>query len=275
MALLQKISQIAESGAGTYGIAAKDLTTGESVELRAQEVFSTASVIKVIVMVELFRRAEDGALPLDERMELSDEYRVGGSGLLQELESGLRPTLRDLCTAMIVVSDNVATNMLATRLGIGAINEGAQALGLVHTRLNRLIGFKSVQPGQSEELGLSTPAEMLRLFAGLAKGQVVSPEASQEMVGILARQQYRELIPRLLPDEYDAVTGKSDPQIAHKTGAINGVRNDVGLLTFADGRQWLIAAFSRGLRDLRWSVDNEGGVTIARIARAIYDEWAP
>ncbi len=273
MTLLEEVSRIAESGGGTYGIAANNLTTGESIGLHAEEIFSTASVIKVAVMVEFFRRLEDGSLDPDERLDLTDEYRVGGSGLLREFDNGLPLTLRDLCTAMIVVSDNVATNMLASRLGIPSINEGMQALGLPHTRLNRLIGFKPVQPGESEELGLSTPAEMLRLFQGLAVGEVVSPRASREMVGILARQQYRELIPRLLPDKYDAVTGRSDPQIAHKTGASNGVRNDVALLTFADGRQWVIAAFSRGLRDLSWSVDNEGHRTIAAIARAIYDAW--
>lgn len=273
MTLRGEVSRIAESGGGTYGIAAKNLATGENISLHADETFSTASVIKVAIMVELFRRVEDGGLNLGERLELTDEYRVGGSGLLQEFESGLQLTLWDLCTAMIVVSDNVATNMLGTRLGIPSINEGMQALGLPHTRLNRLIRFKPVQPGESEGLGLSTPAEMLRLFEGLAAGEVVSPWASREMVGILARQQYRELIPRLLPTKYDAVTGKSDPRIAHKTGSINGVRNDAALLTFADGRQWVIVAFSRGLRDQSWSVDNEGHRTIAVIARAIYDAW--
>lgn len=273
MALLEEIARIAEQGGGVYGVAAKDMSTGETVELRAGETFNTASVIKVAVMVELYRRDHAGELDLGERVELTDEHRVGGSGVLQEFGDGLRPTLRVLCAAMIVVSDNVATNMLASRLGIGAVNACMESLGLPGTRLNRLIRFEPAPSGRSEPLGLTTPAEMLRLFAALARGAVVSPEASREMLGILSRQQYRELIPRYLPDAYDAVTGESEPMIAHKTGAVNGVRNDVALLSFRDGRRWVISAFSRELRDLTWSVENTGEKTLGRIARAIYDAW--
>lgn len=274
MTLLDEIVRITDAGSGTYGVAASNLATDEAVELRAHETFNTASVIKVPIMVELYLRAHEGGLSLGERMELTGEHHVGGSGLLQEFEAGLRPTLRDLCVAMIVVSDNVATNMLIARLGLDAVNECCRALGLARTRLNRPISFDPVAAGQPQELGVTTPAEMLQLFEGLARGVVVSPEASAEMVRILARQHYRNLIPRLLPDDYDAVTGESEPQIANKTGAVNGVRNDVALLTFKDGRQWVISAFSKDLADLTWSVDNTGMKTIARVARAIYDAWS-
>ncbi len=274
MTLYEQVCRIADTGGGTYGIAAKNLDTGESVELNADEPFNTASVIKVAIMVELYRRAHERSLDLCERVELTDEHRVGGSGVLQEFGAGLCPTLRDYCTMMIVVSDNVATNVLASRLGIEPVNDCLRSLGLSRTRLNRLITFKPVAPDQSPELGLSTPNEMLRLFEGLARGEVVSPEASAEMLRILARQQYRTAIPRLLPIGYDAVTGESDPQVAHKTGAVNGVRNDVALLTFSDGRRWIISAFSKGLEDLTWSAENTGEKTIARISKAIYNAWA-
>lgn len=274
MALQQEIESIAAQGGGTYGVAAKHLGTGERVDLRADEEFNTASVIKVPVMVELFHRVEEGELSLDDRMELSDEHRTGGSGLLKEFASGARLTLRDLCVAMIAVSDNTATNMLADRLGIAAINGRMASLGLERTRLNRLIGFAPSEGGLRVELGVTTPDEMLRLYEGLAKGEVVSPEASEQMVGILARQQYRDLIPRLLPLEFDAVAGTSEPQVASKTGAVDGVRNDVALLSFADGRRWIVSAFSKDLADLRWSSENEGARTIALISRAIWDAWA-
>ncbi len=273
LSLLKEVGRIAGGGGGTYGIAAKNLSTGETVRVRSDEVFNTASVIKVLVMVELFRQAKNGTVSLVERMALADEFRVGGSGLLNEMDNGLTPTLRDLCTAMIIVSDNVATNMLVTRLGLDAVNEGAQKLGLERTRLNRLIGFAPVTSGQNEALGLTTPNEMLRLYEDLATGEVVSPEASAEMVRILSRQHYRASIPRYLPDAYDAVTGESEPTIAHKTGAVSGVRNDVALLRFSDGRQWIIAILAQELEDQRWTVENTGEMTIGHIARAIYDTW--
>ena len=273
--LEEVVGALAAEGGGTYGVAAKNLATGETVALRADETFNTASVIKVAVMVELFRHVEEGGLRLDDRMELRDEYRAGGSSLLDEFASGLRPTLRDLCVAMIAVSDNTATNMLITRLGIPAINDCMASLGLCTTRLHRLIGFSRVAPGEPRGLGATTPNEMLRLYEGLARGQVVSAEASEQMVAILARQQDRLMIPRFLPLEYDAVARRYvSARIANKTGAVDGVRNDVALLSFPDGRRWIISVLSRDLQDLSWSVDNQGQVTIGRIARAIYDAWA-
>jgi len=121
------IKGIVEGGGGVYGIAAKDLSSGATYELRADEVFSTASVIKVLIMIELFRRVAEGSLNMDERLELVESERVGGAGLLWEFASGLQPTLHDLCVAMIVISDNMATNMLIKRMGLAQINEGIRA----------------------------------------------------------------------------------------------------------------------------------------------------
>ena len=273
MSLLEQVRRIASDGGGTYGVAAKNLSTSETVQLHADDVFNTASVIKVLIMVELFRQADNGSVSLEERMALDDRYRVGGSGVLNEFSSGLSPTLRDLCVAMIIVSDNVATNMLVTKLGLQAVNACASSLGLGQTRLNRLISFAPVGPGESKELGVTTPGEMQRLYEGLARGSVVSASASAEMLRILSRQHYRASIPRYLPDRFDAVTGESEPMIANKTGAVSGVRNDVALLRFKDGREWIIAVFAKELEDTSWSVENSGEKTIGDIARAIWDAW--
>ncbi len=209
LSLMEQVRRIAGNGGGTFGVAAKNLSTGETVRLHADDIFNTASVIKVLVMVELFRQVDNGSVSLEERMALDDQYRVSGSGVLNEFSSGLLPTLHDLCTAMIIVSDNVATNMLVTRLGLDAVNECAITLGLRQTCLNRLISFAPVGPGESKELGFTTPDEMLRLYEGLARGSVVRSGASAEMLRILSRQHYRASIPRFLPDTYDAVTGRA------------------------------------------------------------------
>lgn len=274
MALREEILDIATDVQGTIGIVVKNLNTGESFELRADQVFGTASVIKVAIMVELFRCAESGDVCLDDRMEFTEEFRVGGSGLLKEFSPGLRPTLRDLCLAMIAVSDNVATNMLIAALGIPSINDCMRLCGLEITRLHRPIAFSPVPEGEHPALGVTAPREMLRLFEMLARGEVVSPSASAHMIGVLARQQNRTMFPRFLPDSYDAVTGTGDPLIAGKTGSLTGVRNEVALFSFADGRRWIISAFSQDLRDERWSPDNEGELALARISRAVYDSWA-
>jgi len=274
MDLLDTVVGLADEGGGTYGVAARNLSTGDTINLRADEEFDTASVVKVPIMVELFHQAHVSSLHLQDRMATSEEFVVGGAGILKDFALGLQPTLRDLCVAMIALSDNTATNMLAVGVGIEAVNERMHSLGLRRTRLNRLVSFRPPSDGRTTGLGATTPNEMLRLFELLAAGEAVSPEMDREMTGILALQHDRSMVPRYLPDGYDSVTGKGDPEIAAKTGAVSRVRNDVSLLTFSDGRRWIISAFSKDLQDRSNRFEHTGEVTIGRIARAIWDAWS-
>ncbi|HEV8193455.1 MAG TPA: serine hydrolase, partial [Ktedonobacterales bacterium] len=105
--------------------------------LRADEVFPAASLAKLPIAVELMRRADLGQFDLDERFDTSAEPRVGGGGVLDYLNPGVRLTLADLCTLMLIVSDNSAANFLLDLVGMGEVNETLSRLSLTHTRLAR------------------------------------------------------------------------------------------------------------------------------------------
>jgi len=273
LSLQERIANIIDS-VGYFGVAARDLTQGRELFINADKTFNTASVIKVPIMIELFRRVYEDNVSLDDRLILEDKFRTGGSGILKEFRSGLQLTLWDLCVAMIALSDNVATNMLIDYLGIDAINRCMDSLGAYNTRLHRMVGFKSIKPDQPKGLGRTTPREMMMIFQKLAEGDVISESASEEMIAILAKQHDRNMIPRLLPIDYDSVSGDYDSAIvANKTGAVDGVRNDVALIRFANGKQWVICILTKDLRDLSWKVDHEGEIAIAKIALEIYKEW--
>jgi beta-lactamase class A len=118
------------------GIYAKRLTTGEEAAVRADVVFETQSVIKLAVAIRCYQLADDGRLDLDERIRVTRSDIVGGSGVIRYFQEGLEPTVRDLLTAMIVVSDNSATDLLLARVGgVADLNAWLAASGYTQTRM--------------------------------------------------------------------------------------------------------------------------------------------
>src|SRR5437879_8271870 len=120
------------------GVAIEDLTTGDHIFLHADEVFAQASWIKITVLAELYRQAQQ------DKLKLTDLYTVQATALVpdSDIMGGLTPgvsrvTLRDLATMMVAVSDNSATNVLIDRVGMENVNAMLDSLGLTHTRLRR------------------------------------------------------------------------------------------------------------------------------------------
>jgi beta-lactamase class A len=124
-----KMPQVAQRFSGEVALAARNLATGEEMRFNADKVYGTASTIKLAVLIEVFHRARAGTLHLQERVEMHESDIVRGSGVLKELSPGLQPTIGDLATLMVIVSDNTATNMLIDRVGgVDVINQTVDAL---------------------------------------------------------------------------------------------------------------------------------------------------
>ena len=105
------------------GIYVKHLGTGEEAMVRANERFDSASTIKVAIMVLAYRLADQKRLDLDERYEIKPSDFRGGSGIYRHSDFGLRPTLRDVVTQMIITSDNSATDIMIAKVGgVAAVN---------------------------------------------------------------------------------------------------------------------------------------------------------
>lgn len=267
---------------GVMGIAAKHLDTGEAIAVNADVRFPTASTIKVAVMVEVFHQIAEGRLRKDQLLTLTDEVKVGGSGVLTGLRPGGQYSIADLLYLMIAASDNTATNLLIELVGTSRVNERMASHGLSQTRLYRPTfrdGHADVFPEEEKEFGLgsSTPREMARLMELIATGKVVSRPARDEMIAILARQQFRDMVPRLLPGEGAGVvvankTGVDAEKAPDSSGIHRHIRADVGLVTTSRGR-YVIAIYARQVEDTRWSVDNEALVTGAEVSRTIYDHF--
>ncbi len=168
-----KVSELCAGFSGDAGVSAIQLTNGDSIAIRADVVFPTASAIKVLILVALHRAAEDGDLDLAERVEISAASHLLGSGVLAHLGPGLCPTLGDLGVLMMMLSDNTATNVLIERLGVDRINESADP---EHMRLVGAIDFARVAE-DPRAFGTSTPnglAELYQLCLG-ASSSAPSP----------------------------------------------------------------------------------------------------
>jgi beta-lactamase class A len=251
-----KLDGIAAEAGGTVAVAAHHLPSGDRIARRAEELFPSASVIKVPILVELFARVTAGSEDLQARVTLQEDDKVEGSGVLRELHAGAELTVEDLARLMIVVSDNTATNLLIDRLGTDAVNARMEALGMRRTRLGRKMYDLAARERGIENL--CAAGEMMELLAAMERGEVVSAKASAEMLAIMKRQAHVNKMPRLLPPE---------TPVANKTGTITGVSHDVGIV-YAPSGPIALAVLTCGCRDAVAAED-----AIGRIARVIYEAW--
>lgn len=209
---------------GDTGVYIKNLATGEVFARGEQVPVIAASVIKLPVMIEVFAQAQAGRLNLGEMHTLLDEERLPSCGTLKAMHTGIGMTLMDLTELMIIVSDNTATNILIRRVGMEAVNRTLRALGCTQTTLRRLL-FDAEASAQGIENTI-TAAEMGCLLEGLYRGEIVTPEASAQMIRILRDQRLNGKLPFFLHT--------MDIAVAHKTGEDTGITHDVGILYAED-----------------------------------------
>jgi beta-lactamase class A len=275
MTLYEEIDAVANGlpGAGRLGVAARLVDAGgEELLYRPDDVFPTASVIKALILVATYEAERAGRLRLDDRIPLTREMRVEGSGVLLYCAPGIAPTIGDLTWLMMSISDNVATNMLIDLLGIEAINGVGAALGLERTTLHRPISFDA--PGHFAE---TSPRDMLRLFAHIDAGTAVDAAACTAMLEILKECQSKDGIPRYLPI-HDTDDDETAPvEVAHKTGSINGVRNDAGIVylnRYEPPRRYILSIFTADVDDDRlWTPENAASRAVAEVSRLVYRHY--
>jgi beta-lactamase class A len=262
MKLEKSILDIDRGLDGVMGVAIVDLTDGHKYLLHANDVYPQASSIKICVLAELYRQAQQG------KLKLTDLYTVSAADLVQDSDimGGLTPgvtqiTLRDLATMMVAVSDNSATNVLIDRVGMDNVNAFLKAQGLRDTRLRRkMMDLKAAAEGREN---VSTPNEMLNLLQAIYRDEILNKEMTADFFKVLSTHK-DSWIPRNLPD---------DLRIADKPGALEGVRNDSGVI-FVDKRPYVLCVMTTYLHRERDGEEAISNISLAawrmfdRLARA-------
>jgi beta-lactamase class A len=267
----ERVEALERAFSGRLGYCAVHLGSGEELELHADERFPTASVIKVGLVCAVLELVARGEAALDESLELPPRpSRVAGGGVLKQLDVG-RLSLRDLVELTMVVSDNVATNVLLERAG-GAtpVNAYLDGLGLAQTRMRGPVDFACITHDIDAGIGVSTPREQVRLMTAIAQDAILTPELCAYLRGVLGRQHLYDQIPRWLPwNPYAQYHGREWPLwVGNKTGELDGIRADVAIVR-SDGGTVALAVFADGGTDLRETFDNEGTLAVAECGASI------
>ena len=238
---------------GVLGVAILDLSNQHTLLLNADEVFPTASSIKIAILAEFYRQVQQGKLRFTDSYILQPSDLVGGSGIAGALTPGVtKLTLRDVAALMISVSDNSATNVMIDRIGMDNVDTLLDSLGLKQTRLNRkMMDIKAAAEGREN---LASPREMMLLLEALYRGKILNKQYTEDYFNLLSIHK-ESYIPRELPE---------DLRIANKPGELEGVRNDCGIV-FTGARPYIICVMSTYLRHER-----DGGDAIARISGETY-----
>ena len=217
---LERAAHLARALPGKIGLYVLYPATGDEIRFHADMPMEAASVIKLPIMVEAFRQREAGMLDFALPVTVRRENKLPSCGALTYLHDGLTVQVGDLVTLMIILSDNTATNLLIDLLGQERINRTIAALGLTGTQLNRKL-FDAAQAALGVQ-NYVTAADMGALLTGLWRGEIVSPDASREMLDILFHQRLNGKLPFFLHGR--------DIRCAHKTGEDDGITHDVGII---------------------------------------------
>lgn len=265
--LRRQIEQELSRHPGVFAVAFKDLATGKELLIREHEVFHAASTMKTPVMIEVYKQAAQRKLALQDSMTITTDFKsiVDGSpySLHAEQDSdtsiykavGTKRTLEALVYNMIIISSNLATNMVIERVGAQNVTQTMRNMGAKDIQVRR-----GVEDSKAFAQGLNnttTAYDLMVIFDKIASGKAVSPGASKAMINTLLDQKFNDAIPGKLP---------KGVKVAHKTGSIAGVRHDSGIVFLPDGRKYVLVLLSKEINDDKATIE-----TMATVSKWIYD----
>jgi len=266
-AVKKEIEKLAAASAAEVGLSFHDLESGLVVEINERRVMHAASLMKVPVMVEVFRRIDKGVLSWEQRVLVRNSFASLADGTPYSLQPaddsdpefyslvGQSVPLKELIFRMITVSSNLATNILIDLVKAEAVMDTMRELGVVNMQV-----LRGVEDAKAFEKGLNnvTDARDMRvILEAIVAGRAASRPSCQAMLEILEAQKFREGIPAGLPAEV---------RVGNKTGSITRIAHDAAVV-FPPGRQpYILVVLTRGLEK-----QEEAEQLIASISRLIYD----
>lgn len=252
---------------GIYALAYLDLQSGEEILINEKDVFHAASTMKTPVMIEVYQQAAEGRFSMNDSILVKNEfYSIVDSSTYQlnveddsetELYDrlGTKRSIKDLVYDMIIVSSNLATNLIIELVDAKKVTQRMRDLGAADIQV-----LRGVEDGKAYEQGLSnrtTAYDLMKILQALAEKKAVNPDADQAMINTLLDQKFNEIIPALLPKEV---------KVAHKTGVITGLHHDSGIVYLPNGNKYVLVILSRDMEDF------DGGTQMmAGVSKIIYD----
>ncbi|WP_338957652.1 class A beta-lactamase-related serine hydrolase [Fusobacterium vincentii] len=250
----KKIEKIISQVEGNVCINFYDLNKNNGFSVNGDKKLLSASMIKLLILAELMKKISENKFSLSDTVMMANFMKIGGDGVLKELNTGHHFTLKELATLMIIISDNQATNILIDFLGMENINQLGKELDLKETFLGRkMMDAEARKKGYDNYTCADDISLLLKL---IYQEKLINKEASQLILDILLRQQQGERLQRYLP---------SDIKIAHKCGDLDNLENDGGIIWLGD-RAYILVVLTNGMPNLQCKQ------TIGKISKFIYDK---
>ena len=250
----KKIEKIISQVEGNVCINFYDLNKNNGFSVNGDKKVLSASMIKLLILAELMKKIFENKFSLSDTVMMANFMKIGGDGVLKELNTGHHFTLKELATLMIIVSDNQATNILIDFLGMENINQLGKELDLKETFLGRkMMDAEARKKGYDNYTCADDISLLLKL---IYQEKLINKEASQLMLDILLKQQQGERLQRYLP---------SDIKIAHKCGDLDNLENDGGIIWLGD-RAYILVVLTNGMPNLQCKQ------TIGKISKFVYDK---
>lgn len=263
--LTEKVKKTIENFEGDVGVYVQDLSTGCTVAIRSNEIFPTASMIKVPILLTLFDKIESGKINYSDEQIYRDSFLYEGEDILGSFQDSSKIVLSKLVMLMITMSDNTASLWNQLFAGTGTdINKWLSGHGFEKTRMNsRTPGRKS--DWEAYGWGQTTPREMAELLVMIREGKAVSQAASEEMYRVLCNIYWNgEALAQIPPYV----------QAASKQGAVSDSRSEVVLVNAPSG-DYVFCVITKNQKDTSWEYTNEGYVLIRSISKLLWNYFEP
>lgn len=251
---------------GNIGIYVKNIRTGQMVQINADTVFPTASIVKVPILLGVMDKIEKGELHYDSSHIYKDSLLYAGEDILGSFKDGEKIALKKIMMLMLTTSDNTASLWLQKLAGTGTrINALLDSLGFIQTRVN------SRTPGREEirkvyGWGQTTPAEMGRIFEQIYQNKLFNPAACERMMRCLGRNFWDEdegisMIPPYI-------------EVFSKNGCVDASRSEA-MLVNAPHNPYIFCIFTKNNKDTSWTHTNEAWTLARKISALLWDYFEP
>ncbi|MCA9932378.1 MAG: serine hydrolase [Ardenticatenaceae bacterium] len=278
MTLLSQLQAICDEFNGRIALHALNLQTNAEISVNdADELYPTASAIKLAVLTTLMQQVEDGRYTLDAPLMMRRADYIEGSGVLRYLSPGLTMSLRDWAFLMMHISDNLATNVLIDHVGLPNVAAWLEAHQFDGVHLHHKLDFAGVRQDQ-DHFGTASPQGLGRLLTAVFRHEIISPAACDEMLRMMDKVG-QDRVGRYLP--WEPWEAEEPPEgklrLAGKTGSFVGTRTQTAVIWRGERaamRGFVLTVMNRDNPEPEtWSIDAPGTLIIGRIARVLYDHW--
>ncbi len=253
---------------GNVAVAFLDLDNSDnSLLINVDEQFHAASTMKVPVMIELYKQQSEGKLNLNDSILLKNEFKSIVDGSIYKMDIGedsddviyskigTQQKMYDLMYSMIILSSNLATNVLIEVVDAKKTTATMRTLGA--DKIEVLRGVEDIKAYRKGLSNSTTANDLLMIMKAIANGNAVSKADSDKMIDILKDQKWNDMIPKYFP---------KGVEVAHKTGSITGVHHDAAIVYHPNGKKYVLVLLSKNLKDF-----DKGTDQLAKISKSIYD----